>query len=389
MGKKSGRSLNPADVQRKLERKKELKRNKKQRFETREAVVKSKDPEELIDQLRHVDKQIYDPERAGSADTLQTKRKKVLGSYISIIALARQQRNTEKVRDLQNNLDAYENERRTMEEMFNAVMFAREGSLEAVPLPSGIFTPADAMTPACMIPVPPPAPKIHTGILKKPIERKFRKVPPGPPCIPPPDYDDYGETAIVVRQGISKRSVKFDEQVREEEIPLEDDYGPVEIPPEIHNSGMPSLGTIFPSVMSIPIHQPPLQTIIPPRHIPVPHRNPSAVISAPAQVRGSSRPSEPSQPVISAAPQMRDLWKETTKFVPTNLHVKKNPSTSMKPRKTINYQQAAAQAAAMQRQQQSVVRVQQPLVPDIPSESATSDPDKATDDFLASLKDLL
>lgn len=107
-------------------------------------------------------------------------------------------------------------------------MFAREGSLDAVPLPSGMFTPADAMTPACMIPVPPPAPKIHSGILKKPIERKFRKVPPGPPCIPPPDYDDYGETAIVVRQGIPKRSVKFDEQVREEEIPLDDDYGPVE-----------------------------------------------------------------------------------------------------------------------------------------------------------------
>ena len=57
MGKKNGRSLNPADIQRKLERKRELKRNKKQRVETREAVVKSKDPEEIIDQLRHIDKQ--------------------------------------------------------------------------------------------------------------------------------------------------------------------------------------------------------------------------------------------------------------------------------------------------------------------------------------------
>lgn len=57
MKQKTGRSLNPADVQRKLERKRELKRNKKQRFETREAVVKSKDPEELIDQLRHTDEQ--------------------------------------------------------------------------------------------------------------------------------------------------------------------------------------------------------------------------------------------------------------------------------------------------------------------------------------------
>lgn len=152
---------------------------------------------------------------------------------------------------------------------------------------------------------------------------------------------------------------------------------------------MPSLGTIFPSVMSIPIHQPPIQPIVPPRQVPVPHRNPAAVISAPAQVRGSSRPSEPSQPVISAAPQMRDLWKETTKFVPTNLQVKKSSNTSMKPRKTVNYQQAAAQAAAMQRQsQRTAVKIQQPLVSDISSESA-ADPDKATNEFLASLKDFL
>ena len=57
MGKKSGRFVNPADQQRKLERKKELKRNKKQRTETREALVKAKDPDEIIDQLRHVDEQ--------------------------------------------------------------------------------------------------------------------------------------------------------------------------------------------------------------------------------------------------------------------------------------------------------------------------------------------
>lgn len=113
------------------------------------------------------------------------------------------------------------------------------------------------------------------------------------------------------------------------------------------------------------------------------------MISAPAQVRGSSRPSEPSQPVISAAPQMRDLWKETTKFVPTNLQVKKTANISAKPRKTVNYQQAAAQAAAMQRQaQQAAVKIQQSLVPDNSSESA-ADPDKATDEFLASLKDFL
>lgn len=144
---------------------------------------------------------------------------------------------------------------------------------------------------------------------------------------------------------------------------------------------MPSLGTLFPQVMSIPLHP---SVMHPPRpSIPV-KKNPAAVISAPAQVK-----SEATQPVISAAPQMRDLWKETTRFIPTNLHVKKS-STTVKPRKVINYQQAAAQAAALQkRPRESQPRVQQPLVPDFVNQTTTADPDKACDDFLASLKDLM
>lgn len=109
-------------------------------------------------------------------------------------------------------------------------MFAREGSLDSVPLPTGSFNPNDVMTPACMIPVPPPAPQIHSGILKKPIERKFRKIPPGPPCMPPPDYNDYGETATVIRPEMARKGVKFDDKVQEQHLsqPMEENYEPVE-----------------------------------------------------------------------------------------------------------------------------------------------------------------
>jgi WW domain-binding protein 11 len=62
MGKKSGitkggRSMNPADRERKQQRAKELKRNKKQRTAVRQAIVKGRDPDQLIESLSRLDDQ--------------------------------------------------------------------------------------------------------------------------------------------------------------------------------------------------------------------------------------------------------------------------------------------------------------------------------------------
>lgn len=54
---KSGRVMNPADRERKQMRMKELKRNKKERVKIRHAIVKSRDPIELIDHLEKLDDQ--------------------------------------------------------------------------------------------------------------------------------------------------------------------------------------------------------------------------------------------------------------------------------------------------------------------------------------------
>jgi WW domain-binding protein 11 len=54
---KSGRVMNPADRERKKQRAQELKRNKKQRNIVRQAIVKSRDPDELLEQLRRLDDQ--------------------------------------------------------------------------------------------------------------------------------------------------------------------------------------------------------------------------------------------------------------------------------------------------------------------------------------------
>lgn len=54
---KSGRVMNPADRERKQARLKELKKNKKQRNLVRQSIVKSRNPEELIEHLQHLDDQ--------------------------------------------------------------------------------------------------------------------------------------------------------------------------------------------------------------------------------------------------------------------------------------------------------------------------------------------
>lgn len=54
---KSGKFMNPTDQARKEARKRELKKNKKQRMAVRHAVLKSKDPLQLLEETALYDKQ--------------------------------------------------------------------------------------------------------------------------------------------------------------------------------------------------------------------------------------------------------------------------------------------------------------------------------------------
>ncbi|KAI1722604.1 WW domain binding protein 11 domain-containing protein [Ditylenchus destructor] len=57
---KSGRVMNPADRERKQMRLKELKRNKKERVKVRHTIVKSRDPQDLIEKLERLDDQGFE-----------------------------------------------------------------------------------------------------------------------------------------------------------------------------------------------------------------------------------------------------------------------------------------------------------------------------------------
>ena len=53
--------MNPTDQERKQARKRELKKNKKQRQIVRTAVLKGKNPREIIEELERIDDMGYNP----------------------------------------------------------------------------------------------------------------------------------------------------------------------------------------------------------------------------------------------------------------------------------------------------------------------------------------
>lgn len=55
-GTKAGKFMNPTDQARKEARRKELKKNKKQRLQVRQAVIKQKDPKIIFAEMEAIDK---------------------------------------------------------------------------------------------------------------------------------------------------------------------------------------------------------------------------------------------------------------------------------------------------------------------------------------------
>lgn len=397
---KSGRVMNPADRERKQMRQKELKRNKKQRIMVRNAIVKSRNPENLVEQLRRMDDQEFDPIRELSLNVISEKRSKIRGAFIQIISLYRQEKDDKKVKSLEKMLHEYEIERFKKEQNFKAKEFSDTADPNEIPLPTGSMGPDSAKTPSFAVPIPPVVPQIATkgGILKKPTQPqvigpappiKKHKYPPGPPSGFPPklssDSDDDGESDEEFDRSSRKRRVRFtDDRQKDHEghNDDDDDYAPVEIPesmmveqpdqmqtrPSLYPQG-PIVGGPFLSgppryppgmVHSIPPQQrmgpspyPPgfrIPPNIPPElhaqmlrtgRIPAhmgrqnvsnteePH--PSAVIIAPPQVVKPSVDSAQST-IISAEPQMRNLKREATRFVPSTLRVPRPQPTSIGPK---------------------------------------------------------
>lgn len=83
---KAGKFINPTDQARKEARRKELKKNKKQRLQVRQTVIKQKDPRQIFNEMEAIDKIEYDPNNPPpyNVKVLQEKRRKLKESWLKM-----------------------------------------------------------------------------------------------------------------------------------------------------------------------------------------------------------------------------------------------------------------------------------------------------------------
>ncbi|XP_069701575.1 WW domain-binding protein 11 [Periplaneta americana] len=219
---KSGKYMNPTDQARKEARKKELKKNKKQRQMVRAAVLKGKDPVQLIAEMEKIDQMEYNVLQPPPLNekVLKDKRKKLKETLERVMTMYDKD-DPDKWAELKRMEVEYEKRRIAMVTYAESVRHAQQVQVDDIPLPtlqlpndptafmglpSQIPLPTDlpvqlsSMVPHPMmtlpgIPVPPglALPPPH-GILKKTSAYSAApakpKKPPGVPPGPPPELSD-------------------------------------------------------------------------------------------------------------------------------------------------------------------------------------------------------
>lgn len=208
---KSGKYMNPTDQARKEARKRELKKNKKQRMMVRMAVLKGKDPRQLLEEMEHIDLMEYDPNQPPQLNerVLKDKRRKLKETFDRVMHMYEKE-DPEFSVELRKMEVEYERKRLQRQIYYEQVKNAERVKLEQIPLPeapsiqaipSMIPLPGDIPLPAAYTPKP-----VHS-ILKKPlsgdrpkaghlgigVNLKRRKAPGPPPGAPPPLSDSEDE----------------------------------------------------------------------------------------------------------------------------------------------------------------------------------------------------
>ncbi|THD21545.1 putative nuclear mrna splicing via spliceosome [Fasciola hepatica] len=377
---KSGKFMNPTDQARKEARKRELKKNKKQRMAVRHAVLKSKDPLQLLEETALYDKQEYDPSVQAQLNerVIQEKRKRLLETFDRLVILYRKE-DAEYANRLQAARQDYDKKRHEMMLYYGIILvlfFTSDWVLEQVKLAERVKA---SEIPLPKLPqsqmglltsdIPLPAGSYTKGILKKslglpglppgivPAGRK----PPAPPPGPPPELSDSEgeqETVDVIRP----RKIRFAD-ADPPGIESESAHINVQAAPSVDNPSM-----LPPSGFSV-IAPPPSQIPLPPPNAlpsfaglirpgfpgaPQPTQprfmfqrpGVSAVLSAPPSLHprdpldnvellgavntvslnaASAMPNtgQPINTIIEAKPQLKNLIGDATRFVPTALKVRR------------------------------------------------------------------
>ncbi|XP_053194771.1 WW domain-binding protein 11 isoform X2 [Scomber japonicus] len=201
---KSGKFMNPTDQARKEARKRELKKNKKQRMMVRAAVLKMKDPRQIIRDMEKLDEMEFNPVQQPllNEKVLRDKRKKLRETFERIVRLYERE-NPDTYKELRKLELDYETKRGQLALYFDSVKNAESVEVDSIPLPDMPHAPSNIHIQDIPLPgAQPPSilkkgssfgkgsltsssgPMLATvpGVPRLPPGKK----PPGPPPGPPP-----------------------------------------------------------------------------------------------------------------------------------------------------------------------------------------------------------
>ncbi|KAH8408973.1 hypothetical protein KR009_004714 [Drosophila setifemur] len=201
---KSGKYMNPTDQARKEARKKELKKNKRQRQMVRAAVLKNKDPSQILEEMEKIDEMEYNVLQPSPLNekVLRDKRKKlketfdrVMRLYVSFNDLPTPrskpiphsfQYNDEPEHwaDLKRKEVDYEKKRLKKQQYYESVKHAQSVQVDEIPLPAPVTTVTPGGPPS-IVGGPPPGAFGAAGGIRVPPPPMTMALPPYAPGAPP------------------------------------------------------------------------------------------------------------------------------------------------------------------------------------------------------------
>ncbi|KAL0131579.1 hypothetical protein PUN28_002841 [Cardiocondyla obscurior] len=250
---KSGKYMNPTDQARKEARKKELKKNKKQRQLVRAAVLKGKDPAQIIEEMEKIDQMEYNVMQPPPLNekVLKDKRKKLKETLDRVLKMYAKD-DQEKWAELKEQLIQYERRRIDLVSYFEAVRHAQQVQVDEIPLPSAANDisrmypgPLTSQIPLPDMPQPPthmypPHPHYisqHHTLMNIPVPPSIlkktsayatsssvptlapNKEPPGVPPFPPPELSSDDEDTVenqVKDTPAKSRTIRFADDGKED-----------------------------------------------------------------------------------------------------------------------------------------------------------------------------
>lgn len=227
---KSGKYMNPTDQARKEARKQELKKNKKQRQMVRAAVLKGKDPQQILEEMEKIDQMEYNVNQPSPLNekVLKDKRKKLRDTLERVMSMYHKD-DPDKWTELKKRQAEYESKRAQLVAFYESVKSAQSVTVDEIPLPQ---IPQQNATNTIPLPTTERKPEvaiysIATALKLQALGQPVRE-PPGCPPGPPPDINDEGEV-----EEFSFKLITIEEEHPVEETVVEEPESIVPPPPQI------------------------------------------------------------------------------------------------------------------------------------------------------------